>query len=51
MQEPKPCDKFPKMPLTKAFVAHLTMCEKCRAVLAQFDKDFQSDVASLKRTG
>jgi hypothetical protein len=47
--DPKACNKFPRMPLTKEFVAHLPTCRPCSAVLAMFDRDFEADAASVKR--
>lgn len=43
--EPKSCDKFPKMKLTREFVAHLPTCEQCRTALAKLE----SDAALLRR--
>jgi hypothetical protein len=47
--DPKPCNKFPRMPLTKAFVVHLPTCKECRAVLARFDRDFKADAAGMQQ--
>jgi len=45
--EPKPCDKFQKMKLTKEFVAHLPACKQCRAVLAKIGSEFHPDMAFI----
>jgi hypothetical protein len=46
--EPKPCDKFQKMKLTKEFVAHLPACKQCRAVLAKIGSEFQPDASFIR---
>jgi hypothetical protein len=47
--EAKPCEKFPKIKLTREFVAHLPTCDKCRAALTKLESESQSDAALLKR--
>jgi hypothetical protein len=46
--EPKPCDKFQKMKLTKEFVAHLPACKPCRAVLAKIGNEFRPGEELIK---
>lgn len=46
--EPKPCDKFQKMKLTKEFVAHLPACKPCRAVLAKIGSEFHTGAAFMR---
>jgi hypothetical protein len=46
--EPKPCDKFQKMKLTKEFVAHLPACKPCRAALAKIGREFQPDASFIR---
>jgi len=45
----EPCKEFSKMPCTKEFLAHLPTCEKCRAVLDAFDRDFENDSHALRQ--
>jgi hypothetical protein len=47
--EAKPCEKFPKIKLTREFVAHLPTCDKCRAALTKLESESQSDAVLLKR--
>lgn len=47
--DPKPCNRFPRMALTKEFVAHLPACNECSAALAMFDRDFEAEREVEKR--
>ena len=39
--EPKPCRKFPRMPASAKFFAHLRNCTACRAVLEYLQRDLE----------
>jgi hypothetical protein len=36
---PKPCKKFPRMPSSAKFFAHLPDCLACQAVIAYLQRD------------
>jgi hypothetical protein len=38
---PKPCERFKKMPSSKAFFAHLPYCDACKAVISYLKRDLE----------